>query len=82
MGETGGFGPEDHLAALFEHAPGLKVHTVLADSASLTEVDELEQAVASYGAQLVVDDVALDDGTPRHDPEKLARAYAAIFEDV
>jgi hypothetical protein len=25
--------------------------------------------------------VSLDDGSPRHDPEKLARAYAAIFED-
>jgi uncharacterized cofD-like protein len=81
-GETRGFGPEDHLAALFEHAPGLKVHTVLADRGSLAEVDQLEQAVASYGAQLVVDDVSLDDGTPRHDPEKLARAYAAIFEDA
>ncbi len=38
-------------------------------------------AVASYGARLVVDDVALGDGTPRHDPEKLASAYAAIFEE-
>ena len=26
-GETGGFAPEDHLAALLEHAPELKVHT-------------------------------------------------------
>jgi uncharacterized cofD-like protein len=83
-GETGGFGPEDHLAALFEHAPGLKVHTVLADPGSLTgltEVDELERTVASYGARLVVDDVAMGDGTHRHDPEKLARAYASIFEE-
>ena len=30
-GETGGFGPADHLAVLIEHAPDLKVHTVLAD---------------------------------------------------
>jgi hypothetical protein len=54
---------------------------VLVDPRTLTEVDELERAVASYGARLVVDDVALDDGSPRHDPEKLARAYAEIFED-
>jgi uncharacterized cofD-like protein len=80
-GETGGFGPEDHLAALLEHAPGLKVHTVLVDPGSVTEIDELERTVASYGARLVVDDVARGDGTHRHDPEKLARAYATIFEE-
>ena len=80
-GETGGFGPEDHLSALFEHAPELKVHTVLVDPSSVTDVDELERTVAAYGARLVVDDVALDDGTPRHDPAKLSGAYKAIFED-
>ena len=34
-GETPGYGPEDHLAALFEHAPDLKIHTVLADVRSV-----------------------------------------------
>jgi 2-phospho-L-lactate transferase/gluconeogenesis factor (CofD/UPF0052 family) len=78
-GETGGYGPEDHLAALLEHAPELKVHTVLADRGSVSDVDQLEQAVATYGAHLVVGDVALGDGTPRHDPAKLADAYEHIF---
>jgi uncharacterized cofD-like protein len=78
-GETGGFAPEDHLAALLEHAPELKVHTVLVDRGSVSDVDQLEQAVASYGAHLVVGDVALGDGTPRHDPVKLADAYDGIF---
>ena len=78
-GETGGFGPEDHLAALIEHAPELKVHTVLADRASIADVDQLEQAVASYGASLVVEDIATGDGSPRHDPPRLARAYDQIF---
>lgn len=78
-GETGGFGPEDHLAALIEHAPELKVHTVLADRASISDVDQLEQAVASYGAHLVVEDISTGDGTPRHDPPRLARAYDRIF---
>ena len=34
-GETGGFGPADHLAVLAEHAPDLVVHTVLADRESV-----------------------------------------------
>jgi uncharacterized cofD-like protein len=79
-GETGGFGPLDHLAALIEHAPELKVHTVLADPATVGDgADELARGVAAYGAELVVEDVALGDGTPRHDPAKLAEAYARIF---
>jgi uncharacterized cofD-like protein len=79
-GETPGFGPGDHLAALVEHAPDLKVHTVLADPTTVGDgADELARTVAAYGAELVVDDVALGDGTPRHDPAKLAEAYARIF---
>lgn len=79
VGETGGFGPEDHLAALLEHAPELKVHTVLVDPGSVTDAAQLEQAVASYGAELVVADVAAAGGVPRHDPERLARAYERIL---
>ena len=36
--------------------------------------------VAAYGARLVVDDVAEGPGTARHDPVKLAAAYARIVE--
>jgi uncharacterized cofD-like protein len=78
-GETGGFAPEDHLSALLEHAPEVKVHTVLADRGTVADVDQLEQAVASYGAHLVVGGVAMGDGTPRHDPVKLADAFDRIF---
>ncbi|WP_435745133.1 gluconeogenesis factor YvcK family protein [Nocardioides sp. SYSU DS0663] len=79
-GETGGFGPADHLAVLAEHAPDLVVHTVLADRASVADgLADLEHVVAAYGARLVVDDVAADDGTPRHDPRKLAAAYERVF---
>jgi uncharacterized cofD-like protein len=78
-GETGGFGPEDHLGALLEHAPDLKVHTVLVDRRTVADEAGLEQAVASYGAQLVVSDVASDDGSPRHDPVRLASAYDRVL---
>ena len=74
-GETGGYGPEDHLAALLEHAPELKVHTVLADRGSVADVDQLEQAVATYGAHLVVGDVARGDGTPAPRPGEAGRRF-------
>jgi uncharacterized cofD-like protein len=80
--ETHGFGPADHLAVLAEHAPDLDVHVVLADRRSVgspAELAELEETVVALGARLVVDDVAADDGSPRHDADKLAAAYARIF---
>jgi uncharacterized cofD-like protein len=81
QGETGGFGPADHLAVLAEHAPDLSVHTVLADRECVGgEVEELDEVVAAMGARLVVDDVAVGDGSPRHDPVRLAAAYARIME--
>ncbi len=79
-GETGGFGPADHLAVLAEHAPELGIDVVLADRGSVgDDLGELEETVAALGARLVVDDVAADDGSPRHDPVKLAAAYARIL---
>lgn len=79
IGETHGYSPLDHLAALAEHAPGLRVHTVVADPTAVPDLAELEGAVVSWGARLLVADVALGDGTPRHDPVKLAAAYARVF---
>jgi uncharacterized cofD-like protein len=81
-GETAGYAPEDHLGALFEHAPDLQLHTVLADPGSVPDPDLLERAVASHGAQLELAEVAAGDGTPRHDPKKLAYAYARIMGRV
>ncbi len=81
-GETHGFGPGDHLAALAEHAPDLKVHTVLADRTTVgASRAELDHVVAAYGARLVVDDLAQDDGSARHDPARLAVACARIFAE-
>jgi uncharacterized cofD-like protein len=81
-GETSGYAAEDHLAALFEHAPDLRVHTVLADPSTVPDSAELKGAVASSGAELVLADVAAADGSPRHDPVRLARACAEIMEGV
>lgn len=79
-GETTGFGPEDHLAALYEHAPDLTVHAVLVDAASVgDDREQLAAAVAARGARLVVDDIAVP-GEPRHDPDRLAAAFRRIVE--
>ncbi|MDN5744237.1 MAG: uridine diphosphate-N-acetylglucosamine-binding protein YvcK [Nocardioidaceae bacterium] len=80
VGETGGFAPADHLSVLAEHAPELRIHTVLADGGSVGPgLAALEETCAALGARLMVEDVAVGDGTPRHDPTKLAAAYARVF---
>ena len=79
-GETPGFGPADHLRCSPSTPPTCGVHTVLADEhLGEEERDELADAVAAYGARLVVEDVAESPGTPRHDPVKLAAAYSKIM---
>ena len=80
-GETTGFGPADHLQALFEHAPDLTVHAVLVDSSALAgDREQLEKVVADRGVRLVVEDVAVP-GEPRHDPDLLAAAFARIVDE-
>ncbi len=80
-GETTGFSPHAHLEVLAEHAPALTVDVVLADRAATRGATaELEKAAGLLGARLVLADLAMGDGTPRHDPRRLAGAFAQIFE--
>ena len=69
----------DHFAVLLQQAPELKIDTVLADPASVVDLDRLREEVEVAGARLELADVAQDDAPGQHDPEKLARAYARIF---
>jgi uncharacterized cofD-like protein len=78
-GETDGFSPANHLDVLSAHAPRLRADVVLADRGAVHDVDSLRQSAASLGAELVVDDVAMGDGTARHDPRRLADAYERIL---
>jgi len=80
-GETDGFSPHTHLEVLAEHAPGLTVDVVLADQAAAGgSAAELEKAAALLGGRLVLTELAMRDGSPRHDPRRLAGALAEIFE--
>jgi uncharacterized cofD-like protein len=80
-GETAGFSPHAHLEVLADHAPALTVDVVLADrEATRGATAELEKAASLLGARLVLADLAMADGSPRHDPRRLAGAFAQIFE--
>ena len=87
-GETDGFSPHKHLEVLAEHAPDLCVNVVLADTGSMESASvagtgtlaDLEKAAGALGARLVLADVAMGDGTPRHDPRRLAREYAKVLK--
>ncbi|HEX4661927.1 MAG TPA: uridine diphosphate-N-acetylglucosamine-binding protein YvcK [Streptosporangiaceae bacterium] len=80
-GETEGFSPHTHLEVLADHAPGVTVDVVLADrGAASGTVADLEKAAGLLGGRLVLADLAMGDGSPRHDPRLLAGAFAQIFE--
>jgi uncharacterized cofD-like protein len=81
-GETAGFSPEQHLEVLRSHAPGLRLDVVLADRGTVPEPARLRAAARGLGAELVVADLAVGDGTPRHDPEKLAEACAGFLAEA
>jgi uncharacterized cofD-like protein len=80
-GETEGWSPEAHLDALAAHAPELVPDVVLADGEAVLDTHGLMSSVQALGGRLVLAAVARGDGTPRHAPERLAQAYAAIMDD-
>jgi 2-phospho-L-lactate transferase/gluconeogenesis factor (CofD/UPF0052 family) len=77
-GETDGFSPEEHLRVLQAHLDGVALHTVIADADSVVDRHGLLAAARDCGAELVLAPVAEVDGAPRHDPERLAAALAAM----
>jgi uncharacterized cofD-like protein len=81
-GETDGFSAEAHLDVLATHAPELRIDAVLADPTAVEDASMLADVASSFGAKLVMRQVSLGDGTPRHDPLRLAAAYRDVFVDV
>lgn len=79
-GETRGFSPERHLEVLRAHAPDLRIDVVVAHDAFVADQPALAAAASALGAELIVADVARGDGSPRHDPERLAQVYAKVLE--
>jgi uncharacterized cofD-like protein len=80
-GETDDFSPQAHLEVLQAHAPDLRVDVVLADRGVVDDTAALDKAVQDLGGSLVLADVAADDGSPRHEPARLAQAFVQIFAE-
>lgn len=78
VGETDGFSPEEHLRVLQAHLHGVPLHTVIADADAVVDRRGLLAAVRECGADLVLTPVAAPDGAPRHDPVRLAEAFASV----
>ena len=78
--ETDGMSAAEHLDVLHQHAPDLRIDAVLADPRIVEDVGPLEAAAARLGGQLVLRQVRTSDGSPRHDPLRLAAAYRDVFD--
>ncbi len=77
--ETDGYTPSRHLQAIADHAPTLRLDAVLVDPTFARGDSALEAYARSLGAELVIADIRARDGSPRHDPLKLATAYAGLM---
>jgi uncharacterized cofD-like protein len=85
-GETSDYSPEQHLAALRTHAPDLRFHAVLADSAAVAVPDRLRRdarAMMVEGGRVHLAPVAAADPlVPRHEPAALAAALRSVSAAV
>ncbi|WP_132994367.1 gluconeogenesis factor YvcK family protein [Gordonia zhaorongruii] len=82
-GETTGFSVERHLHVLHAHADTLRVDDVVVDAGSVSvgsEREHLKRAAASFGARLVVADLAVP-GTHEHDPQKAAQTLRRLLAE-
>ena len=79
-GETAGFSAERHIHVLAQHAPGLTVHDIIVDAASVPserEREQLRRTASLLEASVNFAEVSRP-GTPLHDPAKLAAALDAV----
>lgn len=77
--ETQGFPASRHLEVLADHCPGLRLDVVVVDPSFAADDPPLERYARSLGARLVVENVRMRDGSPRHDPHRLAAVYAELL---
>jgi uncharacterized cofD-like protein len=77
--ETSGLSLPDHLGALARYLPGLRVDIVLVDSGAVPDPEPVANAAQSLGARVALAAVAVEDGTPRHDPVRLGRAMVPLL---
>lgn len=78
--ETDGFPASRHLEVLADHCPELRLDVVIVDPTFAVDDPPLERFTRSLGARLVVENVRMRDGSPRHDPHRLAAVYAGLMQ--
>jgi uncharacterized cofD-like protein len=82
-GETDAYEPHELLGLLTAHARprgGLPIHTVLADTESVLDPEQLDRCTREIGARLVVSRLAADDSAERHDPLRLSQAIGRVLD--
>lgn len=79
-GPTTGMTTYQHLRALQDHAPDLRIDVVIADPSAIDDLDAMHRQAAAMGAQLLLRQVRVGDGTPCHDALRLGAAYRDAFE--
>jgi uncharacterized cofD-like protein len=77
--ETSGYSADGLLRVLASYAPDMALDAVIADPAAVADVAALDRAVSDLGARLWLRQVSVGDGSPRHDPLRLAAAYGDVF---
>ncbi|MFD1717981.1 gluconeogenesis factor YvcK family protein [Georgenia deserti] len=82
VGETDDMTAADHVRSLTDTAPDFRIDVVLADPTAVEDLDDLADAAAACGARVLLRQIRVGDGTPRHDPLRLAAAYRDAFEGV
>jgi uncharacterized cofD-like protein len=81
-GETAGMHAEDYLDVLHAHAPELGVHAVVADPRAVEDVGRLADRCGERDIRLLLRQVGRSDGSPRHDPLRLAAAFRDVVDGV
>lgn len=77
--ETAGLSLPDHVAALARYLPELRVDVVLVDRNAFPDPEPVASAAESLGARIALAEVAVGDGTPRHDPVRLGQALVPLL---
>lgn len=77
--ETEGYTAAEHIEALAAHAPQLRLDYVICDPSFVANDPHVETYARAMGAQLVVAPVRMRDGSPRHDPNRLASVFADVM---
>ncbi len=80
--EAEGMTSLDMLEVLLAHAGDCRFDALVADPTTLEDALDLAEAAQERGLRTLLRQVSVGDGTPRHDPVRLAAAYRDLFDDA